>query len=94
MIPDFYEAWRTERLADSRRCNFLLPQDPERRTTMIPDFYEAWRQETDRQMILDRQEAERRQKRELIDDIIRYVGIPLLVAAVLAAPTVMQAVFG
>lgn len=61
---------------------------------MIPDFYETWRQETDRQMILDRQEAERRQKRELIDDIIRYVGIPLLVAAVLVAPTVMQAVFG
>lgn len=61
---------------------------------MIPDFYESWRQETDRQMTLDRQEAECRQKRELIDDIIRFVGIPLLVAAVLAAPTVMQAVFG
>ncbi|WP_300903639.1 hypothetical protein [Faecalibaculum rodentium] len=61
---------------------------------MIPDFYEAWRQETDRQMTLDRQEAERRQKRELIDDMIRYVGIPLLVAAALIAPTVCQAVFG
>lgn len=61
---------------------------------MIPDFYESWRQETDRQMTLDRQEAECRQKRELIDDIIRFVGIPLLVAAVLAAPTVIQAVFG
>lgn len=61
---------------------------------MIPDFYENWRAETDRQMILDRQEAERQHRRELLDDILLYVGIPLLVAAVLAAPTVMQAVFG
>lgn len=61
---------------------------------MIPKFYEDWRQEADRQEILAQQEAERQHRRELLDDILLYVGIPLLVAAVLAAPTVMQAVFG
>lgn len=61
---------------------------------MIPEFYEDWRQEADRQEILAQQEAERQHRRELLDDILLYVGIPLLVAAVLAAPTVMQAVFG
>lgn len=61
---------------------------------MIPDFYEDWRQEADRQEILAQQEAERQHRRELLDDILLYVGIPLLVAAVLVAPTVMQAVFG
>ncbi|WP_289068887.1 hypothetical protein [uncultured Allobaculum sp.] len=61
---------------------------------MIPKFYEDWRQEADRQEILAQQEAERQHRRELLDDILLYVGIPLLVAAVLVAPTVMQAVFG
>ncbi len=61
---------------------------------MIPDFYENWRQETDRQMILDRQEAERQQKKELLRDILVFASGPLLVAAVLAAPTVCRAVFG
>lgn len=61
---------------------------------MIPEFYSEWRQETDRQEILARQEAERQQTRELVDDILMWVGIPLLVAAVLAAPTVFRAVFG
>lgn len=61
---------------------------------MIPEFYEDWRQEADRQEILAQQEAERQHRRELLDDILLYVGIPLLVAAVLVAPTVMQAVFG
>lgn len=61
---------------------------------MIPDFYEDWRQEADRQEILAQQEAERQHRRELLDDILLYVGIPLLVAAVLAAPTVCQVVFG
>ncbi|WP_289683808.1 hypothetical protein [Faecalibaculum rodentium] len=61
---------------------------------MIPEFYSEWRQETDRQEILARQEAERQQRRELVDDILMWVGIPLLVAAVLAAPTVFRAVFG
>ncbi len=61
---------------------------------MIPDFYETWRQETDRRNVLAAQEAERQHRRELWDDILMYVGIPLLVAAVLVAPTVMQAVFG
>lgn len=63
-------------------------------TVMIPKFYEDWRQEADRQEILAQQEAERQHRRELLDDILLYVGIPLLVAAVLVAPTVMQAVFG
>lgn len=61
---------------------------------MIPDFYGSWRQKRDQELVLAEQKALRLQKRELIDDIIRFVGIPLLVAAVLAAPTVMQAVFG
>jgi hypothetical protein len=61
---------------------------------VIPEFYSEWRQETDRQEILARQEAERQQRRELVDDILMWVGIPLLVAAVLAAPTVFRAVFG
>ncbi|WP_281790328.1 hypothetical protein [Faecalibaculum rodentium] len=61
---------------------------------MIPKFYEDWRQEADRQEILAQQEAERQHRRELLDDILLYVGIPLLVAAVLVAPTVMQVVFG
>ena len=61
---------------------------------MIPKFYEDWRQEADRQEILAQQEAERQLRRELLDDILLYVGIPLLVAAVLVAPTVMQVVFG
>lgn len=61
---------------------------------MIPEFYSEWRQETDRQEILARQEAERQQRRELVDDILMFVGCPLLVAAVLAAPTVFRAVFG
>lgn len=63
-------------------------------TVMIPKFYEDWRQEADRQEILAQQEAERQHRRELLDDILLYVGIPLLVAAVLAAPTVCQVVFG
>lgn len=61
---------------------------------MIPEFYEDWRQETDRRNVLAAQETERQHRRELWDDILLYVGIPLLVAAVLAAPTVCQAVFG
>ncbi|WP_294731048.1 hypothetical protein [uncultured Faecalibaculum sp.] len=61
---------------------------------MIPEFYDNWRQEADRQEILAQQEAERQQRRELVDDILMYVGIPLLVAAVLAAPTVCRVVFG
>lgn len=61
---------------------------------MIPDFYENWRAETDRQLIMAQQEAEQQQRREMVDDILSWVGIPLLVAAVLIAPTVCQAVFG
>ncbi len=61
---------------------------------MIPEFYSSWRQEAERQQILAQQEAERQQRRELADDILMYVGCPLLVAAVLAAPTVFRAVFG
>lgn len=61
---------------------------------MIPEFYSSWRQEAERQEILAQQEAERQQRRELVDDILMYVGIPLLVAAVLAAPTVCRVVFG
>lgn len=61
---------------------------------MIPEFYSSWRQEAERQQILAQQEAERQQRRELADDILMYVGIPLLVAAVLAAPTVCRVVFG
>lgn len=61
---------------------------------MIPEFYSSWRQEADRQEILAQQETERQHRRELWDDILMYVGIPLLVAAVLAAPTVCRVVFG
>lgn len=61
---------------------------------MIPDFYESWRQETDRRNVLAQAEAEQQRKRELVDDILMFVGCPLLVAAVLAAPTVFRAVFG
>ena len=61
---------------------------------MIPEFYEDWRQETDRRNVLAQAEAERQRKRDLVDDILLYVGCPLLVAAVLAAPTVCQMVFG
>lgn len=60
---------------------------------MIPEFYSTWRQEADRQEILAQREAERQRKRELVDDILMYVGCPLLVAAVLAAPTVCQTLF-
>ena len=60
---------------------------------MIPDFYDSWRQKRDQELILAEQRALRLQKREMIDDIIRSVGVPLLVAAVLAAPTVCQALF-
>lgn len=61
---------------------------------MIPNFYEDWRQETDRQIILAQQEAERGEKRELMQDILMIVGIPLLIAAVLMAPTLCRAIFG
>lgn len=61
---------------------------------MIPDFYGSWRQKRDQELVLAEQKALRLQKREMIDDIIRYVGVPLLVAAVLAAPTVCRAIFG
>ncbi|WP_276813122.1 hypothetical protein [Faecalibaculum rodentium] len=60
---------------------------------MIPDFYGSWRHKRDQELILAEQRALRKQKREMIDDIICYVGIPLLIAAVLAAPTVCQALF-
>ena len=61
---------------------------------MIPDFYGSWRQKRDQELSLAQQEAERQQKREMIDDIICFVGIPLLVVAALIAPTVCQVVFG
>lgn len=61
---------------------------------MIPGFYDSWRQKRDQELSLAEQRALRQQKREMIDDIICFVGAPLVVAAVLAAPTICRVVFG
>lgn len=61
---------------------------------MIPEFYESWRAEADIQMEKAMQAAAAAEKKELLRDILLFLAGPLAVAAVLAAPTICQTLWG